>query len=270
MDSLSCQARGKPFSFECTSCSICCNLNIIRVNPYDIARLASRLGVTTSHLTRTYTWAAGCVLRLPYNGNCIFRAFRGCSVHADRPLVCRLYPLRRNISDDRDETFSLVEREPECRAFYSDRGTIAGYLSEQDAIEPLLAMDRYLTLVDDLFEALRHATAEDTALAEDAARLCVAPSMSESEPVPELLDVDTVTARHIALTGSPQPQNLREKMEMHIVAVRTWLGTAMDEGICSQPASRKKDSGLSIDLRAFPSPTKRQARYGDSPARSPH
>ncbi len=228
MNTLSKTAREQPFSYTCNCCSHCCKEKIIRVNPYETARLSSHLHINTSYFLKAYTWAAGTILKVPYRGYCIFRNYSGCSVHGDRPLVCRLYPLRRSISDDGIESFALLEFEPGCIAFHGDQETIADYLSDQGAGEYLEAMDRYLDLTDKFVDTLHHMTGEDPRFTEEVTRSLTAPSVTGEEPVPGWLDMDPVNSGYCAHTGTRRPKSLREKMNMHITAIESWLAGMSD------------------------------------------
>ena len=224
MAPLSFSAREAPFSFTCNCCSFCCKEKIIRVNPYEASRLAAHFGMSTSYFLKTHTMARGTVLKVPYRGHCIFRNYTGCAVHKDRPLVCRLYPLRRNTGDDQVETFSLVLVEPQCIALEGNNGTIGEYLAEQETDEYVEAVDRYIGLVDDLIEALRGEIRTGRTLAREAARLCTAPDVYDQAPIPDWLDVDPVVSRYCAHNGLPMPRTSLEKTKVHITAVRELAG----------------------------------------------
>jgi len=219
MAPLSCSAREMPFSFTCNRCSFCCKEKIIRVNPYEAARLAAHFGVTTSFFLKTYTMAQGTILTMPHRGFCIFRNYAGCAVHKDRPLVCRLYPLRRNTGDNHTETFSLVDIEPQCVALEGNYGTIGKYLVEQETDEYVEAADSYISLADTLIDALRKEIQTDQVLAQEAVRLCTAPDIYGDKSIPAWLDADPVVSRFCADRRLPQPKTPSEKMQLHIAAV---------------------------------------------------
>ena len=189
------------------------------MNPYEVIRLAARFGISTSYFLKVYTMAQGTVLKVPYNGYCVFRNYDGCAVHQDRPLVCRLYPLRRHTADDHTETFTLVETEPRCISLQGDKGTIGEYLAEQETDEYVHAVDRYIDLVGTLIETLREEVREDHSLAQDAARLCVAPDIYRLDPVPGWLDIDPVVSSFCAHSGVPWPKTPLEKTKAHIAAI---------------------------------------------------
>ena len=56
------------------------------------------------------------------DGACGFLGEAGCTVHPDRPLVCRLYPLGRAVAPDRTETFAALTPDPETAGVYGADG----------------------------------------------------------------------------------------------------------------------------------------------------
>ena len=48
-----------------------------------------------------------------WDAQMLFLGERGCTVHADRPLVCRLYPLGRHIDEHGAESFYHLEPHPQ-------------------------------------------------------------------------------------------------------------------------------------------------------------
>lgn len=216
-------ARERPFSYTCSACSRCCHEKVIRVNPYEAARLASFLGVTTSAFLRSYTWGGGTILRMPYHGNCIFRNTHGCSVHEARPLVCRLYPLRRLTLDDGSEDFELLDFEYRCTALAGNTGTIGGYLRDQKA-EPYLVMaDGYAALTDIMTDSLLKHIDRTPALAQEAARLLVSPAVNDQRPLPPWLDMDSIVEEYCSRTGQMVPRGTEEKALVHMTALREWF-----------------------------------------------
>lgn len=101
-------APGSTFRFQCHSglaCfNQCCRQPTVILKPYDILRLRRRLGITSTAFLARYTVrireeASGLPLRLlalrgEEAGGCPFLdAARGCTVYADRPAACRLFPV---------------------------------------------------------------------------------------------------------------------------------------------------------------------------------
>ena len=93
------------FRFRChpgVSCfNRCCQEATVILSPYDILRLTRRLGLATREFLRRYTRReAEARSRLPLvlirpgrTGGCPFLGEGGCTIYADRPAACRLFPL---------------------------------------------------------------------------------------------------------------------------------------------------------------------------------
>jgi len=109
----------------------CCRDLCQALTPYDILRLKRNLGISSHQFLRKYTslhYGPGSGLPVvefkpnPATGHeCPFVTLKGCSVYADRPASCRLYPLARAIAKDRstgevNEYFAIIE-EPHCKGF---------------------------------------------------------------------------------------------------------------------------------------------------------
>src|SRR5450759_4005289 len=107
--------RASPFSYRCNACSRCCHHKGIRVGPYEILRLSRRLGMTTTDFIAQHTEAGGTILRSSDENDsaCIFLTPKGCGVHPDRPVVCRIYPLARWLDPEGRESFGHMTPHPE-------------------------------------------------------------------------------------------------------------------------------------------------------------
>jgi Fe-S-cluster containining protein len=137
-------ARDAAFSFRCHACKRCCRNKTIQVNPYELARLSRGLGLPVADVVERYT-DGGVHLRQREDGNCVFLGAAGCSVHGDRPLVCRLYPLGRIVGPDGEE-FVDVAPHPQTAGAWGTDGTIADYLDQQGALPCLELADAYFGL----------------------------------------------------------------------------------------------------------------------------
>ncbi len=241
--------READFSYDCNRCSRCCQQKIIRVNPYEAARLAFRLKISTSLFLKAYTTGGGSMLRPTDQQTCVFLTHEGCSVHEDRPLVCRLYPLGRGTLDDKSEEFHLVDREPLCEGTLSVDGTVSTYLAGQGAGAFIEAADRYRDLIDEILDLLEQTAAKRSMATKYATDIPDPPSVSGSIPVPPLLDMDAVLSRHCKAKGMALPGNPQEKMEMHIGLFKALLRTtAENEGIRAVPenGSMPKEKEVSL------------------------
>jgi uncharacterized protein len=203
-----------PFSYVCRRCRKCCHDKLIQVNPYEAARLARNLGLSTADFIREHL-ESSIYLRRQNDGACVFLGPQGCTVHPDRPLVCRLYPLGRHIEVSGEPTFSHTAPHPETRGVYGGGGTVADFLAQQDVAAFVAAADRYLAVLQSLFDAWRRA-----------------PLATEEEPttdqVPELLDLDRAVAAHCARRGLAEPTDLDERMTLHLEAITAWLAQQPD------------------------------------------
>jgi Fe-S-cluster containining protein len=213
--------RDSVFGFSCGRCIVCCRNKKIQLNPYEIARMANHLGISTTEFISIYT-VKGTVLKTMADGACIFLKTDGCTIHPDRPLVCRLYPLGRHIRHPWIETFSQFEPEPGCKGTFNRGGTIETYLETQGAFDFMRAADLYLELLCFLLETLK-----DKPLSPDQSDTILETVKNitkgrASENDLKWIDMDRTIADYCRQSGQPVPSTLDEKMAIHITAVRKW------------------------------------------------
>lgn len=123
----------------------CCKQADVTLAPYDIIRLARRLGRSSTEFLKKYAvpfqmdqdGLPGVKLRTDDTGTCLqLRGEEGCGVYEDRPSVCRYYPLallalREKDSAEAKEQYSLVV-EDHCKGHQENREIpIADYRTEQ-------------------------------------------------------------------------------------------------------------------------------------------
>jgi Fe-S-cluster containining protein len=213
--------RDSPFSYVCRQCNRCCSKKIIKLNPYEVARLSANRGISTTNLIRTFTLAHGTVLKLTDSGECIFHTPQGCVVHPDRPLVCRLYPLGRHVGANGEESFSLLPPHPESAGVFGHDGTIADYLELQGAGPYIDSVGKYLSLLSHMLSALR---ADGAVEAKET--LPVQNRSPERTDAGvriglEWLDMDLLVSDFCAHRGLSVPTRPEEKMTIHIRAIET-------------------------------------------------
>lgn len=185
----------------CRACSRCCRHKLIQVNPYEIARLARRLGKSWGETREEFTYQGrGTVLRQKDDGSCIFLDRLGCSVHEDRPLVCRLYPLGRKSKADGTEEWVHLSPHPESEGQYSEDGTIAAFIAAQGALPYMKAADGYAQWV------------RDATIAADR----ISASAGADDVADELVDMDVAIAAYCALTATPEPTDIEERRHLHM------------------------------------------------------
>jgi uncharacterized protein len=213
--------RDTLFGFSCGRCIGCCRDKKIQLNPYEITRMACHLSISTTDFITQYT-VRGTILKNNEDGTCIFLETKGCTIHPDRPLVCRLYPLGRHIRHPWVETFSQFEPEPGCKGTFIQGGTIENYLEAQGAFPFMHAADLYLELLCFLLETLK-----DKPLSKDQSDtvLETVQNITEgnaSENELKWIDMDRTIADFCRESGTPVPSTLDERMLLHITAVRKW------------------------------------------------
>ena len=207
--------RDEPFSYACRLCQRCCHNKLIRLNPYEIARLAANQGQTTADFQAASTTTLdglGPVLRqTEADGACVFLGEGGCTVHADRPLACRLYPLGRKVSEDGVETWVHTDPHPQTEGEYGTAGRIADFIAGQDTALYIQATDSYAAWV------------------RRAVRLVTSSVQGDHEiPLPDLaglLDPDTAIAAYAARTGQPEPEGVEARIQLHLAILREQLSS---------------------------------------------
>ncbi len=152
---------GETFAFTChpgVPCfnTCCADVNII-LAPLDVVRLARRLGMTTRDFLDSYTGNPVTKdLRLPVvllkmrdepAKRCHFLGEDGCTVYADRPWACRMYPLGMALPPARageepepvffifEDEFCQGRHQPDRCTFSVDAWRQDQALIEQDELE---------------------------------------------------------------------------------------------------------------------------------------
>ena len=134
---------------------------MVWLNPWELACLAAAKGLPSRLFRDRYCEFGG--IRLRFDGQPGWKGLAacsqyspgcGCSVHAGRPLVCRLYPLGRQRQGEeqhyihRGNSFPCLEGCPEVVDL--PHLTVADYLIDQDAKASETAQDEYLELMQRL------------------------------------------------------------------------------------------------------------------------
>lgn len=213
-------SRNTAFSFSCGRCLKCCQGKKIQVNPYEVARIASRLGISTTECIERYTVDNGSFLKFDENNTCIFLDANGCGIHSDRPLVCRLYPLARHTNDRYEEWFSELQQEIECRGVSGNDTAIEEYLEEQGVPSYIQAADSYLKI---LWEMIT--------LCEEMPEFEETPEQPENSERDEKdlfmtgswTDMDATVKYYCREIQSPFPLEIEKKMLMHLDALHFLL-----------------------------------------------
>lgn len=194
-------ARTEPFGFRCSACSRCCHHKIIQTNPYEIAQLAAFKGVAAQAFREQWTdGGAGTALARTADDVCVFLGDGGCTVHPARPLVCRLYPLGRRRTGDGTEHWLRIDPHPLSGGTFGGDGTIADYLTAQQAQPFIAAADAYAEWVNVARDVIGRLADGDAGGA----------------AVFDLLDLDTAVAAHCAQAGEAEPTDPAMRLDMHI------------------------------------------------------
>jgi len=215
--------RDSAFSYTCHACSRCCHDKIIHLNPYEVARLAQNRGVGTSEFLTQYTDAAGTALKRVEEGACVFLTAEGCTVHADRPLVCRIYPLGRHVTAQGEEWFSELAPHPQTEGGYGTAGTVEQYLTTQGAAPYIQAVDRYLDVLGRMAAVLQTCMGEELETCREAQRTVDDLVKGVNPDVPAWLDMDRVVREYCHAKGLAVPDDPVQRMELHIHALDEWL-----------------------------------------------
>jgi Fe-S-cluster containining protein len=213
--------RQTPFSFSCMRCLQCCRSKRIQVNPYEIARLARNLGITTTQCIACYTTENGSYLKFDDENCCIFLGPEGCRVHPDRPLVCRLYPLGRHCNDRGKEWFSEIEPEAGCKGEYNGGdSSVEEWLDDQEVHRYLLAADSYLKLLWEMMALLEQSGDNEDGTEESDISEEEENSIIENG---EWMDMDAAVKFYCDKENIQFPLEIEEKMRMHQNALHRWI-----------------------------------------------
>lgn len=171
------------------TCGPHCPGNRIPLTPYEVARIARGLGVTTGEVIRRYVQEGTGVLEVSDDGNCVFHRTTGCELAGERPMSCR------NFADPLDGAARFVERARQYRA---------------------------------ILRAWR-ATRESDAAADATRASGTLPGTLEDRrhAAPELgmwiLDVDAMVAERCHERGMPMPADLEARIDIHLEVLRAAL-----------------------------------------------
>lgn len=211
----------------CRACTKCCYGKVIRVGPYEALRLSRRLGISTTEFLREHTEAGGTVLRTRENKSCIYLDEKGCSVHPDRPLACRIYPLSWYVDGDGNESFGLMDGHPESAGELGTAGTVDDYCASQDLAPYLVMTRRYIAAHDRLLRALENQAEGAPDL------LATRDEVDHLDPgalATPWLDVDAVVRDYCTKHGTAVPSAVDALIELHLAALGEWADELMAGG----------------------------------------
>jgi uncharacterized protein len=210
--------RAASYGYECRACTRCCYGKRIQVNPYEVARLARHRGVSTTELIARCTVEGGIALANREDGSCVFLEERGCGVHADRPLACRLYPLGRIAGADGSERFVHLEAHPRSEGEVHDRGRVADYLRTQEVEPYLRAADAYREVLDAMLDVLSRDERPEPGTAAAGAE-----SGHGGLGAADYLDMDRAVGVRCRVEGAGSSSDPEAKLSLHLDTLREWI-----------------------------------------------
>lgn len=196
-----------PFSYICHRCRRCCHGKLIQVNPYEIARLARGLSLSTTEFISRYLEPTLPYLRRKEENACVFLGPEGCTVHPDRPLVCRVYPLGQHVTANAPEEatrYAVVEGHPQSEGIFGKDGTISDYLAGQGVAPFVAAARAYLSALQALFDVWQDRG-------------------NEAGSPPELLDMDLSIREHCIRCAEAEPTDIEVRMALHLRIIQDWI-----------------------------------------------
>ncbi len=158
----------EPFSFRChagVSCFLsCCRQVELRLFPYDVLRLKTRLAMHSAAFLQAHTrlgqgahpFFPAVMLNMQPDGEhlCPFLTEQGCSIYKDRPSACRTYPLERAVEKTADGTLRsrwFLTRHSYCKGHLEEHTcTVKQWEREQQLFDFNLFNDLWAE-VDALF-----------------------------------------------------------------------------------------------------------------------
>ena len=218
------EPRQEAFGYTCARCLRCCYHKHIQLNPYEVARLARQVGVSTTVFRAEFTQeGAGKALSQTETGACVFLGPDGCTVHPNRPLVCRLYPLGREVFNTGEESYVHLTPHPQSEGKLSKAGTIARYLEEQGAAPFIRAADAYFYWHCRAIGQLQALKTDPEADASDA-EVATASAF-------RLLDMDAAIVGHCADHGIAPPDDIEARHALHMQILDRQLVISAGEDI---------------------------------------
>ena len=209
------------FSYQCHACNKCCHGKGIQINPYENMRLSSHLKITTTEFRLNYL--NGQLLKHKRNSNaCIFLGKNGCTVHKDRPLACRLYPLGRLRMENGKEFFTELMPHTDSAGEYGTASTVDSYLKTQD-VKPYLHAERvYLKLIQKMANS---AMQEPLSKPKNKDHYETEMELNYTDWI---LDPNPVIVKYCNLKNSSFPLEIEQQLKLHIEALQAWVDGKWD------------------------------------------
>jgi Fe-S-cluster containining protein len=145
----------------CSRKGTCCHGNQVFINAWELHCLAAEKGISPNEFKTQFCDLNG--IRLKFAGEAdnrgkhacnLYVSDVGCSVHTGRPLACRLFPLGRQIQNEKIQyvyqgnSFPCLDGCPEVNGL--PKLSVETYLSEQKTSTFEQAQDAYLEVMQNL------------------------------------------------------------------------------------------------------------------------
>ncbi len=253
--------RDSPFAYTCNKCMSCCRDSHIALDPYEIARLARNQHLTTTEFIARFLTEGGIVLRNREDTSCVMLGADGCTVYADRPQICRTYPLKRLRGNDGEVLLQFTGL-PASTGVYGKQGTISDFLKGHDVDDFFAAKDRYfdlaLRIAAVLAEAVkrkpdRFATIRSiigTRCECHGVNLRQSPTCRQPGTIPSLIDVDRVVANYCRKRKLELPATVAEKIAIHMQAIEEKIAAISARQQVEQANDADADRDL-MEMAAF-------------------
>ena len=233
--------RTSPFSYSCNRCMSCCHDAHIALTPYEITRLARGLQLRTTEFIARYLTDGGIVLRNHDGGACSMLGDASCNVYADRPLVCRTYPLLRTLGANGEE-YVKFKPLPTTKGVYGEDGSVEEFLQAHEIAAFAAASDRYFEILRQIIEALASVVRSRPELFPIVRQTIDSHCEFRTQNVPELIDVDRVVAEFCRNRGDPVPTDIDKLIPIHILAIEEKSAALRDAEVVDGPASGPIDT----------------------------
>jgi Fe-S-cluster containining protein len=249
--------RDSQFAYTCNRCMTCCHDAHIALDPYEIARLARNRQLTTTEFIARSLTEGGIVLRNREDTSCVMLGTDGCTVYADRPQICRTYPLKRLRGKD-GEVFWQYPGLPASTGVFGKNGAVSEFLRAHEVDELFAAKDRYFDLAFRIATVLAEAVKRephrfakireviDTRCEFQGLNPRQSPTCREPGTVPALIDVDRVVSDYCHERHIEFPDTLDEKIALHMRAIEDRLAR-----ISAQSGNDPDRSGDLLEMAEF-------------------
>lgn len=215
------RTRKSVFSYQCHACNKCCHGKGIQVNPYETMRLSSHLGITTTKFRNKYL-NRQFLKHKQHSDACIFLGEKGCTVHKDRPLVCRLYPLGRLQMVDGEEVFIELTPYPGSLGEYGTMSTVDSYLKTQKVKPYLDAGQAYMKLIQKMAKA---SLSESSTISKKQENNNILTKLNYTDWI---LDPNPVIMKYCHWKNIGLALETEQKLKLHIEALKAWADGKWD------------------------------------------